>query len=426
MEFRRVNSLKGVITVPGDKSISHRGIMLGAISKGKTHITGFLDGADCRSTLHCFKKLGVEIEQHGYEVVINGKGMYGLTEAYGSLDMGNSGTTTRLISGILSAQPFRSRLKGDDSLSQRPMKRVMEPLSLMGATITSDNGNGCLPITITGHGLQPISYNTPVASAQVKSAILLAGLYAPGVTSVTEPALSRNHTELMLKSFGAEIETEGLTVSVKGNADLRGREVEVPGDISSAAFFMVAGLISSHGDVTIKNVNINPTRAGIIEVVRAMGGKIELSNVRTVCGEDIADIHVETSSLHGTEISGDIIPTLIDEIPVIAVMAACAVGKTVIKDASELRVKESDRITAISENLKAMGADVTPTADGMIINGGEPLHGAMIKTYGDHRIAMAFAVASLVAESEVIMDHPRCVDISYPRFYETLEELKEN
>lgn len=426
------DNFKGELTIPGDKSISHRGVIFGAISEGITELDGFLTGADCISTIGCFRAMGIDIEQKDSHVVIHGKGLHGLTAPSSSLDVGNSGTTTRLISGILSGQSFSSNLVGDDSLQSRPMKRIMEPLSLMGADITSDFGNGCVPLTIkpATKGLKAISYTSPVSSAQVKSCILLAGLYADGITSVTEATLSRNHTELMLKGFGADITSDGCTATVAPNPKLLGQKIMVPGDISSAAYFIALGLLAKHGDIYIKNVNTNPTRAGILKVAKLMGGNIAYENKRLSSSEEVCDLHITSSELKGITIEGDLIPTLIDEIPMIAVMAACAKGTTVIKDAAELKVKESDRIATVVENLTAMGVDITATEDGMIINGCEnrlgsaPLYGANIKTYLDHRIAMAFAIAGCVAEGETTLDHPECVDISYPSFYETLESLR--
>ncbi|MBO6282736.1 MAG: 3-phosphoshikimate 1-carboxyvinyltransferase [Pseudobutyrivibrio sp.] len=423
MVITKAKTLKGEITVPGDKSISHRGVMFGAISEGITELTGFLDGADCRSTISCFRAMGIDISQDKDHVVIHGKGLHGLCSPSNMLDVGNSGTTTRLISGILAGQPFVSSLNGDESIQKRPMGRIITPLTQMGAYIKSLKDNGCAPLEIGGKPLRAIHYDSPVASAQVKSCVLLAGLYADGITSVTEPVVSRNHTELMLSGFGADVKSEGLTASIVGNPKLTGQKIAVPGDISSAAYFIAAGLICENADLLIKNVNTNPTRAGIIQVAKAMGGKIELLNERIVSGEPVADIHVSSSSLHGCEISGEIIPTLIDELPVIAVMAAAASGTTTIKDAAELKVKESDRIATVTENLKAMGCDITATDDGMIINGGNALYGTTIKTYKDHRIAMAFAIAGLIADGNTDFDDEKCPVISYPNFFETIKTL---
>ncbi len=423
MEITKAKSLKGEITIPGDKSISHRGVMFGAISDGITELTGFLDGADCRSTIGCFRAMGIDITQDNDHVIIHGKGLHGLSAPTTMLDVGNSGTTTRLISGILAGQSFVSSLNGDESIQKRPMGRVITPLTQMGANIRSIKDNGCAPLEIGGAPLKAIHYDSPVASAQVKSCVLLAGLYADGITSVTEPVISRNHTELMLSGFGADIKSEGLTASIVGGPKLVGQQIQVPGDISSAAYFIAAGLICENSDILIKNVNTNPTRAGIIKVARDMGGNIELLNERIVSGEPVADIHVTTSNLHGCEVSGDIIPALIDELPIIAVMAACASGTTTIKDAAELKVKESDRIATVTENLSNMGCDITATEDGMIINGGKPLKGSLIKTYLDHRIAMSFAIAGLVADGETTFDNEDCCCISYPDFFKTLSSI---
>ena len=423
MKFTHTSSLRGELTVPGDKSISHRSVMFGALADGLTEIHGFLQGADCLSTISCFSKMGISIENQGETVLVHGRGLHGLTAPDSVLDCGNSGTTTRLISGILSAQKFDTTLTGDASIQKRPMKRIIDPLSQMGAKIESVNGNGCAPLHITGSPLHGIHYNSPVASAQVKSSILLAGLYADGETRVTEPYISRDHSERMLSAFGADIHTEGTTAILQPAKQLYGQKIQVPGDISSAAFFIAAGLIVPDSEILIENTGINPTRAGILKVCEDMGGDITLLNERTEGGEKIADILVRTSKLHATTIEGDIIPTLIDEIPVIAVMAAVAEGTTVIKDAAELKVKETDRIETVTDNLKAMGADVTPTDDGMIIHGGNPLHGTSIHTLLDHRIAMAFSIAALVAEGNTKILDSKCVDVSYPTFYDTFEAL---
>ncbi|HIX49261.1 MAG TPA: 3-phosphoshikimate 1-carboxyvinyltransferase [Candidatus Mediterraneibacter caccavium] len=428
MELCSITGLKGRVAVPGDKSISHRCIMFGSIADGITEVRNFLEGADCLATIRCSRSLGIEIEEKDASVIVHGKGLHGLSAPDSILDAGNSGTTTRLLSGILAGQPFESRLSGDESLNSRPMKRIIDPLTRMGAHISSIPGNGCAPLRITPSSLHGIHYDSPVASAQVKSCILLAGLYADGETSVTEPSLSRNHTELMLREFGADIRTTHALDSTKATASIRpcsglyGQKITVPGDISSAAYFIAAGLIVPDSEILIENVGINPTRAGILKVCEDMGGNITLLNERTEGGEKIADILVETSSLHGITIEGDIIPALIDEIPVIAVMAAVAEGTTVIKDAAELKVKETDRIETVTDNLKAMGCNVTPTADGMIITGGK-LRGASIHTLLDHRIAMAFSIAALVAEGTTKILDSKCVDVSYPTFYDTFEQL---
>lgn len=423
MKFKKVTGLKGEVTVPGDKSISHRSVMFGSIAKGTTEIHNYLQGADCLSTISCFQKMGVEIENKGETVLVKGNGLRGLKAPVGVLDCGNSGTTTRLISGILSAQNFEVTLTGDQSIQKRPMKRIMEPLSMMGASIESINGNGCAPLKIKGSPLHGIHYTSKVASAQVKSAVLLAGLYADGETRLTEPYVSRNHTELMLSYFGADVATLETTAVIQPAVELYGNKIEVPGDISSAAFFLAAGLMVPNSQILIKNVGINPTRDGILHVCREMGGNITLLNENSGSGEPTADLLISSSQLHGITIGGAIIPTLIDELPMIAAMACFAEGTTVIKDAAELKVKESNRIEVMVRNLTAMGADVEETEDGMIIRGGRPLHGAVIDSKLDHRIAMTFAVTGLMADGETEILGAECVDISYPGFYKDLERL---
>ncbi|MDD6037967.1 MAG: 3-phosphoshikimate 1-carboxyvinyltransferase [bacterium] len=423
MTIKKANRLRGSLTIPGDKSISHRAIMFGAISQGKTEITNFLQGADCLSTIGCFRAMGVDIDNQGSQIIINGVGLDGLKQPSARLDVGNSGTTMRLISGILSGQKFSCELNGDASIQKRPMKRIMEPLSMMGANIKSLANNGCAPLAIQGATLTGIHYQSPVASAQVKSCVLLAGLYADSQTSVTEPALSRNHTELMLSAFGANITSEGTTAMIEPRPNLYGQSVEVPGDISSAAYWIAAGLAVPNSELVLHNVGINPTRDGILRVVDAMGGNVRRENVRTVSGELVCDLVVTSSSLHGTTIEGDLIPTLIDEIPVIAVLACFADGTTIIRDAQELKVKESNRIDTVVSALAAMGADVTATDDGMIIHGGKPLHGAVIDSHLDHRIAMSFAIAGLLSDGETKILQADSVAISYPDFYESLNRL---
>lgn len=417
------NGLKGTVSVPGDKSISHRSIMLGSIAEGTTEVHHFLQGADCLSSIACFRQMGIPIENNGDIVRIHGKGLHGLSQPENILDTGNSGTTTRLMSGILAGQNFDCVINGDASIQSRPMKRIMTPLAMMGASIESIRGNGCAPLKITGQKLHGIHYDSPVASAQVKSAVLFAGLYADGETSVTEPTLSRNHTELMLKACGCAIRTEGTTAILQPAKQLTAQKIDVPGDISSAAYFMAAGLIIPGSEICIENVGINPTRDGMIKVCQAMGGNITLENVREVCNEPVADIVVRHSSLHGTIIEGDIIPTLIDELPIIAIMAAFAEGQTIIRDAAELKVKESDRIAVMAENLQRMGVDIIPHEDGMIINGGKTPHGSIIQSHLDHRIAMSFAVAALASDGETEIIGSDCVNISYPTFYEDLFKL---
>ncbi|RKJ45917.1 3-phosphoshikimate 1-carboxyvinyltransferase [bacterium 1XD8-76] len=422
MKLQSIRRLRGEVIVPGDKSISHRAVMFGALAEGKTEITGFLRGADCLSTISCFRQLGISIEETADKIIVHGKGLHGLRAPVSTLDTGNSGTTMRLISGILAGQNFTSVLTGDSSIQRRPMRRIMTPLSQMGASIRSIKENNCAPLEITGSSLHGISYMSPVASAQVKSAVLLAGLYADGETSVTETAISRNHTELMLRSFGADIRTDHLTATIRPNPALHAMDIHVPGDISSASYFIVAGSLVPDSEILIRNVGINPTRDGIIRVAREMGADITLFNEKNT-GEPVADLLVKSRSLHGITIGGDIIPTLIDELPIIAVMAAAADGTTVIRDAAELKVKESDRIAVMTENLSAMGCDITATQDGMIIHGRNALQGAVIDPHSDHRIAMSFAVAAMIADGETEIKDAGCVTISYPDFYDDLKKL---
>lgn len=425
MKFTRAKQIRGEVTIPGDKSISHRAVMFGSLAEGATEVTGFLRGADCLSTIDCFRRLGISIEDKDERILIHGKGLHGLSAPAQILDAGNSGTTTRLISGILSGQAFETTLTGDASIQKRPMGRIIEPLSQMGASITSLSGNGCAPLRIQGRPLHGIHYTTKVASAQVKSSILLAGLYADTPTSVTEPALSRNHSELMLHFFGADVKSEGTTATIQPEPKLIGQKVQVPGDISSAAYFIAAGCITPDSELLIQNVGTNPTRDGILHVCKMMNANVTLLNENTDSGEPTADLLVRTSSLQGCIIEGDLIPTLIDELPIIAVMACFAEGTTVIRDAAELKVKESDRIAVMTENLTAMGAKVTATDDGMIIEGGHTLHGAVVDSHLDHRIAMSFAVAALNADGETEILGADCVNISYPAFYRDLLKIQQ-
>ncbi len=414
--------LKGSIKIPGDKSISHRAVMFGSIAKGDTHITGFLPGDDCMSTIGCFRSLGIEIEANGENVTVHGKGINGLTAPKNNLDVGNSGTTIRLISGILSAQNFDTVLNGDASIQKRPMKRIINPLSLMGADIESTN-DGYAPLTIHGKKLNAIEYTMPVASAQVKSSILLASLFAEGTTVINEPVASRNHTEIMLNHFGANIQKKGNVITSTPVKELYAKDLEVPGDISSAAFFMVAGLIVPNSNIVIKNVGINPTRTGILDALIAMGGDITILNARESGGEAVADIQVKSSKLKATTLSGDIIPRMIDEIPVFSIAALCAEGTTYVKDAQELKVKESNRIATMAAELGKMGVKITETDDGMIIEGSQRLKGAEVYSHLDHRVAMSCAVAGLIAEGETVITEGDCVGISFPNFYELLETL---
>lgn len=427
-EIKAMGALKGEVQIPGDKSISHRAVMLGSIARGTTEISHFLNGADCLSTIHCFQKMGIEIEQSKDLVLVHGRGLRGLKAPRGILDTGNSGTTTRLICGILSGQNFSSVLSGDDSLNSRPMKRIMDPLNQMGARITSIQDNNCAPLRIEPGTLHGIRYVSPVASAQVKSSVLLAGLYADSPVSVTEPVLSRNHTELMLGSFGADISSElhadgSATASVSPCAELYGQKIQVPGDISSAAYFIAAGLLVPGSRLLVKNVGINPTRAGFLEICRKMGADIGYLNRQSQGGEETADLLVTPKPLTGTVIEGAVIPSLIDEIPILAVMAAFAEGTTVIRDAAELKVKETNRIQTVTENLLAMGAEIIPTEDGMIIHGTGALKGTQIQSHLDHRIAMAFSVAALAAEGTTTILDGQCVDVSYPGFFAQLMDL---
>lgn len=420
--------LQGEVHIPGDKSISHRSVMFGSIAKGTTEITNFLKGADCLATIDCFRKMGINIDNTPGKILVHGRGLHGLRAPSGNLDAGNSGTTTRLLSGILAGQDFPSILSGDVSLNSRPMGRILTPLSQMGAHIYSVNGNNCAPLKVEPGKLHGIHYHSNVSSAQVKSAILLAGLYAEGETIVTEPTLSRNHTELLLNGFGASVtsfsEEDGkASASIQPCQELFAQQISVPGDISSAAYFIAAALLLPHSELLIKDTGINPTRAGILKVCRDMGADIQYLNTSAAGGEPTADLLVKHSSLHGTVVEGDIIPTLIDEIPMIAVMAACAEGRTIIRDAAELKVKETNRIDTVTEGLRAMGADITPTEDGMVIEGGAALHGAHINSFLDHRIAMAFSIAALAAEGSSVIQDAECVDVSYPEFFLTLKEL---
>ena len=416
-------ALRGDVTVPGDKSISHRAVMFGALADADTHITGFLMGEDCLSTISCFKKMGVSIDVSEKEVVVHGVGLHGLKAPTELLYTGNSGTTTRLLCGILAGQPFSCTLNGDASIQKRPMGRIIKPLREMGADISGKDGNLC-PLNIHPAPLHGIRYEMPVASAQLKSAILLAGLFANGPTTVIEPAPSRDHTERMLRGLGAQVVSNGTEITLTPPKALHAVNVEIPGDISSAAYFLVAGLILPNSDIVIRNVGINPTRTGILDALEAMGANIERLNERGTV-EPICDLRVRSSHLHGTTIGGDMIPRLIDEIPVLAVAAAFADGKTVIRDAQELKVKESNRIATMTTELSKTGADVQETEDGMIIRGGKPLHGADFTSYADHRVAMSMAVCALACEGNSSIDDPDCVAISYPTFFETLDALKQ-
>ncbi|WP_047152614.1 3-phosphoshikimate 1-carboxyvinyltransferase [Aneurinibacillus tyrosinisolvens] len=421
-----VTSIQGETAVPGDKSISHRAVMLSALAEGTTTINGFLAGADCLSTISCFRKLGISIEQDGERVVVDGKGWFGLKEPAEVLDTGNSGTTIRLMMGILSSQPFHTVLLGDESIARRPMKRVTVPLRQMKAKIDGREGGEYTPLSVRGGGLQAVEYHSPVSSAQVKSSVLLAGLQAEGTTVLYEPELSRDHTERMLRSFGVNIESFAGGVRVKGGQSLLspGR-IDVPGDISSAAFILAAAAIVPGSRILVKNVGVNPTRTGILDVLREMGARLVLHNEREVNGEPVADIELQYAPLTGIEIGGDVIPRLIDEVPIIAVLASQAQGQTVIRDAAELKVKETNRIDTVVGELTKMGASIEATEDGMVIRGRTPLHGAVCDSHGDHRIGMAMAVAGLIASEETVITNTESINVSFPGFFDVLQTISE-
>ncbi|MED1203966.1 3-phosphoshikimate 1-carboxyvinyltransferase [Heyndrickxia acidicola] len=418
--------LKGTIRVPGDKSISHRAIMMGAMAEGVTTVDGFLPGEDCLSTISCFQQMGVDIKQEGSRVVIHGKGLKGFKEPAAVLDVGNSGTTIRLMSGILAGLPGHFCIQGDASIAKRPMNRVMKPLMQMGATVDGRENGSFTPISIRGGALHSIDFLSPIASAQVKSAILLAGLQADGRTSVTEPERSRDHTERMLQTFGVDIEIEGKKVSLLGKQRLKAASIKVPGDISSAAFFMVASMLVPDSCITIQSVGMNPTRTGIIDVLEQMGARLSLQNQRMQNFEPEADIEVHAAPLKGVVIGGSLIPRLIDELPIIALAATQAEGTTIIKDAAELKVKETNRIDTVAGELTKMGANIETTSDGMIIHGKTPLKGARVNSHGDHRIGMMLAIASCIAEGETVIENKEAVKVSFPEFFESLQMLQEN
>ncbi len=420
--------LKGTVSPPSDKSISHRSIMLASLAKGKSEITGFLRSEDTMSTVNVFRALGVDIQEMPDKstFIVDGKGLDSLKEAQGILDCGNSGTTMRMSSGILAGFPFMSILSGDASLNNRPMKRIAKPLREMGATVLGRNNGEFPPLAISGGDLRPIIYKTPVPSAQAKSAVLLAGLFTEGTTGVIESARSRDHTERMLRAFGADVKVEALKVSVKGRPELIAQAIDVPSDFSSAAFFIAAALLVEGSELTVRSVCLNPTRTGLLDLLRQMGADIEVVGKDAVSGEPVGDIHCKSSSLKGIEVSGDMIPAFIDEFPVFCVLAAAAEGETVIRDAGELRVKESDRITAMAIGLRAMGVEVEEFVDGMSIkgiSGAGRLKGADINSQGDHRIAMAFSIAALIAEAETTIKDSQVVDVSFPGFYSALKGL---
>ncbi len=419
-----VKGLKGAMQVPGDKSISHRYALLGAIAEGTTEIHVFATSADCQSTLVCLKRLGAKIERRDNVVTIQGAGMEGLKAPSEKLDAGNSGTTMRMLAGILAGQPFRAVMIGDASLSRRPMKRVIDPLTQMGARIRSSEG-GLPPLEIEGGALKPIRYELPVASAQVKSCVLLAGLFAEGVTEVVEKISTRDHTELALEQMGAEVGRHQRTIAVRGRAQLKGQKFYVPGDFSSAAFFIAAGLVAPESNLVLQNVGLNPTRTALLDVLVPMGGRVRVINLEVLNGELLGDLHVESSGLQGGEIHPDLVPGLIDELPVLAVLGTQTERGLAFHGAAELRVKESDRLAAVAENLRRMGAEVEEFPDGLRVAGRQKLRGAEIDPHGDHRIAMAFAVAGLVAEGSTTIKDAACVDISFPGFFDALARVAE-
>jgi 3-phosphoshikimate 1-carboxyvinyltransferase len=419
----QAEQLQGDVKVPGDKSISHRAVMLGSIAKGDTKIFGFLMSDDCLRTIDCFRKMGIEISIEGGIVTVKGKGLYGLVEPTDVFDVGNSGTTIRLITGILAGQKFHSTLTGDQTIRRRPMGRVVEPLKKMGAVIHGRQRDNLAPLMIIGKELRGITYEMPVASAQVKSAVLLAGLYAKGTTTVVEKEPTRDHTERMLEYFGASIKLDGKKISVEGGRDFGGKEVNVPGDISSAAFLMVAASIVPGSEILIRDVGVNPGRTGIIDVLHRMGAGIEVTNERILSNEPVADISVKYSQLNAIELSGSIIPKIIDEIPIIAVAATQAKGKTVIKGAEELRFKESDRIKTTVRELKRLGANIEESRDGIIVYGPTKLKNGICQSYGDHRIAMISAIAGLAGSGQILVEKIECVETSFPGFASLMNSL---
>jgi 3-phosphoshikimate 1-carboxyvinyltransferase len=425
LQVKQASALRGTVAVPGDKSISHRAVMLGALAEGETVIDNFLPAEDCLSTIRCLKELGVAVQgPEDGRVRVTGRGLYGLVEPEEVLDAGNSGTTMRLLLGILAGQPFLSVITGDASLRRRPMARVTGPLIQMGARIIGRRDNSLAPLAVRGGNVKPIVFFSPVASAQVKSAILLAGLYAGGETSVTEPCRSRDHTERMLGFFGAQVGVTGTTVLLKGRPRLTAKSIQVPGDISSASFLMVAAATIPGSDLVITRVGVNPTRIGIIDVLREMGAGIELLNLNEVSGEPVADIHVYyQDKLAGIKVGGELIPRLIDEIPVLAVAAALAEGITEIRDAAELKVKESNRISTVAKMLTGFGVHVEELPDGLLVKGGSPLTGCICESHGDHRVALAACVAGLLAEGTTLVRGAECINVSYPGFKAVLEKL---
>lgn len=422
IELSRAGKLRGKITPPPDKSISHRAIILSSIAKGRSVIRNFLRAADTLSSLNAMRALGINITGDK-EIIVEGKGLYGLKEPSAVLDCGNSGTTMRLLAGVLSGTPFFSVLTGDESLRKRPMGRIIIPLRQMGAVIMAREADKYPPVAIKGGGLDSIRYEMPLASAQVKSAVLLAGLYADGVTEVIEPVKSRDHTERMLPAYGVDVKGKGCSVKVRGGTDLTPVEFSVPGDFSSAAFFIAASLLIKGSELVVKTVGLNPTRTGLLDVLKKMGAAVSLENMSDVSGEPVADLHCRYSELKAVDIGAEIIPSLIDEFPVLCVIASQAEGTTTIRGAGELRVKESDRIKAMAEGLKRMGVEVHEYKDGLSIKGNTPIKGSGIDSYGDHRVAMAFSIAALIARGKTAISSTEAVDISFPGFFRTLRRL---
>lgn len=424
IEIAKINSLRGEIIIPGDKSISHRAVIISSIASGITKIHNFLKAEDCMNTVKAFQSMGVNIYFTEKTLIVEGKGLYGLKEPQDILDFGNSGTSLRLISGILAGQNFLSVITGDMSLRQRPLKRIIEPLQKMGTTIFAKDNNNFLPLVIKGGKLNSITYRLPIPSAQVKSCILLAGLFANGETKVIEPIKSRDHTEKMLKFFGAEITENSLEIAIQGRKNLKGKEIIIPSDISSAAFFIVAATILKKSSLIIKNIGLNETRTGILTVLRQMGANITIENEKIVNNEKIGDLVIKSSKLHGIELKGSIIPNIIDEIPILCVAASLAKGKTIIKDAKELRVKESDRIKSIVTNLRILGVEVEEFEDGMIITGVKEFNGNNVCSFGDHRIAMAMIIAGFQNKKSLLVQDIDCINTSFPEFLEILEQVK--
>lgn len=422
--IKPVQQLRGTIEVPGDKSISHRALIIGALCKGSLKIQHLSSGRDVESTISCLKSLGVSIKRQAHEIQLEGQGLFGFSKPPDILDAGNSGTTVRLLTGVLAGQRFSSSIAGDESLKKRDMKRIVKPLAQMGAEIHSEEGHA--PLHVAGRDLHGIIYKMPMASAQVKSCILLAGLHATGETTIIEPSDSRDHTERMLQYFGAPVKRKKNTFTITGKTPLTAKDVIIPGDFSSAAFFMAAAILAPNADLLIRNVGINPSRTQFLRTLQKMGVSFEIKQKQETNNEPLADIHVTASKISGLEISGNDIPLLIDELPILAVMATQAEGTTIIKDARELRAKESDRIASVALNLKAMGADVEELPDGLIIHGPTKLNGARLKSFSDHRVVMAFAVAGLVAEGETMLEEAEWADVSFPGFFEKLHELSQS